>query len=109
MLPIINLRKTCEDHPSQFSTFENRPVYVRFRWGSLSIEIGDEDAPMENVVDGFVLYEAQLSHENDGYISWDKVKSILDTFDEEEIKQILTRLKKVDKENEEFNLCNYYV
>jgi hypothetical protein len=97
MIPIIDLIQTCEYCPSQweFYTFENRPVYIRFRWGSLSIEIGDQNAPMENAVDGFVLYDdVQLSHENDGNISWDKVKSILDTFDEEEIKLKLNHLKR---------------
>lgn len=36
MIEINNLKQTCAACPAQweFTTFEDRPVYVRYRWGA---------------------------------------------------------------------------
>jgi hypothetical protein len=73
-IPINNLKQTCEVCPSQweFTTFENRPVYVRYRWGFLSVCIGDIDGDI--FVGGYCIVGKQLGDKLDGFITWEEVE-----------------------------------
>ena len=73
------LRQTCEACPSQWegTTEDERPIYVRYRWGHLSIRIGNPGESIEAAVGGAELVSEQLGDELDGYIDEDKVLRII--------------------------------
>ena len=54
MLRVIEIKKTCEAAPSQWEGVdaEGRPVYVRYRWGYLSIRIGEKGKDITSAVKG---------------------------------------------------------
>jgi len=65
MYKIKDIRQTCMACPSQWSgtTTDNEEIYIRFRWGILSVRIEDK-----------VIFEEQISKDSlDGVISLDKV------------------------------------
>ena len=77
---IVNdLVQTCSACPSQweFRTFENRPVYVRYRWGYLSIRIGYKNADIDDAVSGLEIYGEDLGDEWDGFLEEEKLLEIL--------------------------------
>jgi hypothetical protein len=76
MIPINNLKQTCTACPSQweFRTYEDRPVYVRFRWGYLSIRIGNPGCDIMNAVNSNEVIGEQISDGLDGIISWKEVE-----------------------------------
>lgn len=78
-MEINKLKCTCSACPSQweFYTFENRPVYVRYRWGYLSICLGNPNKDIWDAVDGVEIYGQQLGDGFDGVISWDEVERII--------------------------------
>lgn len=71
---VIELRKTCEACPAQWSgtTDEGKDVYVRYRWGTLRITVDDElvfhDA-LGDGLDGF-LSEEKLYRATSHIIRW---------------------------------------
>jgi len=77
-MKIKNLVQTCEACPSQWEaeTLDGRGVYIRFRWGFLSISVSDN--PGEHGLDGKEIYGEQLSDNLDGVISWSKVSRIIE-------------------------------
>jgi hypothetical protein len=78
-MKIKDLVQTCSACPSQweFRTFENRPVYVRFRWGYLEVRIGEPDKDIMNAVGGKEIIGKQLGDDFDGVISWNRVESLI--------------------------------
>lgn len=62
MNKIKSIKQTCFACPSQFEgyTDDNRYVYVRYRWGHLSIDINDIEVLSESFgdsMDGVLSYE----------------------------------------------------
>lgn len=43
MLHIASLKRTCIACPSQWEGVleDGRPIYIRFRWGELSVRLGE--------------------------------------------------------------------
>jgi len=80
-MKVKELKQTCSACPSQweFRTFENRPVYVRYRWGYLSIRIGSPDSDILDAVGGKEIFEDQLGEDLDGSIGWNKVGEIVES------------------------------
>lgn len=80
-MKVRELEQTCSACPSQweFRTFENRPVYVRYRWGYLSIRIGSPDCDIEDAVGGKEIFGDQLGEDLDGSIGWNKVGEIVES------------------------------
>ncbi len=98
MIPIKNLEKTCDSCPSQweFTTFENRPVYVRYRWGFLSISIGKPNIHESSYSDetSALLYGGYLSDDMyDGHLEWETVLNILKKITKKEIYRKLKQRK----------------
>jgi hypothetical protein len=83
-MKIKNLIQTCRVSPSQWeaSTTDNRPIYIRYRWGYLSINVGPIDGSIDDAIMGEEVYGAQLGGELDGEIDWEKVGPIVDTLPE---------------------------
>ena len=76
---IKELEQLCGACPAQweFRTFEDRPVYVRYRWGYLSIRIGDPGEDIDGAVSGQEIYGEQLGGEWDGAIEEEKIIEIV--------------------------------
>jgi hypothetical protein len=66
-MKIISLIKTCSACPTQFSglTEDNKDVYIRFRYGHLTISVNGE-----------TIYNEQVSDELDGVIDLDRIKEL---------------------------------
>jgi hypothetical protein len=75
-MDINQLECTCSACPSQweFRTFENRPVYVRYRWGYLSVRIGAPNKDIMDAVGGIELIGEQLGDDFEGVINWSEVE-----------------------------------
>ena len=71
-MKVENLEQTCEACPSQweFTTDNGRPVYVRYRWGFLTVYINESG----NAIDGTVLFCKKIGHGFDGTITWKEIE-----------------------------------
>ena len=78
-IEINGLIRTCIACPSQweFFTFDERPVYVRYRWGYLSVRIGPPHAEMLEAYTGIEIIGKRLGDDLDGSIIWDYVEQQL--------------------------------
>ena len=87
MIEVKNLQKTCETCPSQweFQTFQDRPVYVRYRWGTLDIRIGRPGKDVWDAVNGPSIVYESLGEEFDGSLSWSEVESKLKLLSQDQI------------------------
>ncbi len=72
-MKLDNLIQTCSACPSQwnFVTDGDRNVYVRYRWGYLSVCLSEE--PGGNAVNGIEIFGRQLGDGLHDVISWDDV------------------------------------
>ena len=92
MITVAKVMKTCDACPSQWegTTDAGKVVYVRYRWGYLSISIGDtmtqairregpENSVFEkeigNGLDGFITYDELMEHTR-GVISWPEFEEV---------------------------------
>ena len=86
---IRNIVKTSYACPSQWEGMlsNNIPVYIRYRWGCLSIMIGKKSKNINrdiySAVWGREIYSKKLGDEYDGIIDEDKVLVILQAIPEE--------------------------
>lgn len=55
----------------------NRPVYVRYWWGYLSVRVGPPDGDEASAVSGRVVYGQQIGEEFDGVIKWKTVRDLI--------------------------------
>jgi hypothetical protein len=83
-MKIKNLIQTCIACPSQWEamTEDNRPVYIRYRWGTLQVTVGmpgDKHVLSENSRQ--VLNLDLGRGEFDGVISYNEIKEYIDKID----------------------------
>ena len=97
-IEINNLNNTTIACPSQweFFTFDKIPVYVRYRWGYLTISIGTSGGDISTAYDGTHIFAKELGNSADGFIEWAAVKKILNKIT---TKQVIDIVK--DKEDYE--------
>lgn len=83
-MEVTDIIETCGGCPSSWTARtikDNRPVYIRFRWGCLSITVGDpEDSDVDD--NSNIVYDEQISDGMDGIISWNKVEKILNKIED---------------------------
>lgn len=74
------LTQTCEACPSQWEgyTEENEPVYIRFRWGYLSVRIGKVGQDIRGAVSGKEIFGKNISGGYDGVLSFEELKKRLE-------------------------------
>ena len=75
-IEINNLRQTCDVCPSQweFETYENRSVYVRYRYGNLTVQIGEPNSSVFETAGSSEYYiDKTIGGDWDGWISWAEV------------------------------------
>lgn len=107
MIEINGLIQTCEACPSQweFYTFDDRPIYVRYRWGFLSVCIGKEGGTIMNAVRstfcfqlphlpekgecGVEIISKKLGNSFDCFIEWERVEEELKKLTKEKILTII--------------------
>jgi hypothetical protein len=88
MIEIKELTQTCQACPSQweFYTFDNRPVYVRYRWGFLSVSIGKQNGILTDaVINGVTIIGKEIGNNMDGFIEWGYVEKELNKLTKKEI------------------------
>ena len=75
-LIVKDIKQTCSSCPSQWEghTINGNKVYIRYRYGFLSVEIANEQ-----------VFGKQLADGMDGVISWEKVKEIANIKEQEEV------------------------
>ena len=78
MLQIETLTQTCGTCPSQWEgrLADGRPIYIRFRWGELSIRLGESGADFENAWAAPNWFEWEAANGLDGEISLEEVCSV---------------------------------
>lgn len=70
-IKLSELRRTCIACPSQWEgrTVNDEPVYIRYRWGYLSVRIGEKGGDIESAVRGETIYGKQLGGNLDGSLT----------------------------------------
>lgn len=79
-MEITNVNCTCSACPSQWEITlkDGRMIYVRYRWGTLSIRISKEPTTdVGDAVGGDVLVYEQIGDEFDGSISYSEIQPYL--------------------------------
>jgi len=77
IIKIINCGTAC---PTQWFgvTEDNRAVYIRYRWGRLTVRCGERDKLSEgSAVGGKLFYEKDLDRPAEGYLRYSELKSIV--------------------------------
>ena len=70
-IKVASLVRTCESCPSQWEgmTVNNRPIYIRYRWGYLSVRIGKEGGSVDDAVGADEVFGKQIGSEYSGCLS----------------------------------------
>ena len=80
MINVTKITKTCSACPAQWEgwTDDNRQIYVRYRWGHLTVELGEigDKAEMAAVDGEEVLSYHKDNHPYGGYMEYDELKQI---------------------------------
>ena len=78
MFALQSVKRTTGAAISQFEglTADGRHVYVRFRWGELSVHLGGAGQPVENVLNGELVYHGNYGDRHDFDIDWDEVECL---------------------------------
>lgn len=78
MVVVADIEKTCEWAPAQWegSTSDGCPIYVRFRWGYLSIRVGPKGGTITDAVRGGEVFGEQISDGLDGGLSGAELRKI---------------------------------
>lgn len=77
-IEVVELKQTCFCSPSQWEgrTADNRPIYIRYRWGRLTIRIGEVNEDMLGAIGGKYIFGKQLGSSFDGYMELGDVKTV---------------------------------
>jgi hypothetical protein len=73
------LEKTCDACPAQWEgiTEDNRKIYIRYRWGCLSVSIGMPDDMSEFAAsEGNEIFFAERDNRWDGIMDEDTLKDL---------------------------------
>ena len=80
-LVVRDLKQTCTGCPSQWearTVDDDRPVYIRYRYGYLSVDVGPPGGSVFDAIDAGMkdgeYMGAQIGQEWDGFISWPQVQ-----------------------------------
>lgn len=79
MIKIQKLINTCESCPAQWEgkTDEGKMVYIRYRWGNLSVRISAEQSnDIYEAVGGIEIFNQQLNDNLHGWLSYEELKTI---------------------------------
>lgn len=84
MITVTRIAKTCYCCPSQWEglTDDNRQIYVRYRWGSLSITLGEaNDMSRFAAVDGKEVMSAEIVADDEmgatGFLTYAQLRELV--------------------------------
>lgn len=109
MVKIIKLVKTCEACPAQWGgrDSEGNPIYIRYRWGILTVRQGEKGKGMDSAVEGKILVRKILDPKGwEGRLSYDELKQAL-TGQIEMPRTEVTNVKEAKKILEELNSYHF--
>jgi len=76
---IVDLKRTCVACPSQWEarTKDDRPVYVRYRWGYLSVMMGKKGESIDDaIINGVQVCGEQFGESMDGLLPYYAMKKL---------------------------------
>lgn len=79
MIRVITVENTCTAAPAQWEgrTNDDRPVYVRYRYGGLEVRIGQRGADVESaVLDGELAFAMDDGNEWGGFMDLEQLRSL---------------------------------
>jgi len=76
VIKVTSITQTSGACPSQWEgiTEDGRPIYVRYRWGYLSIRLGGKDGNIRDAVSGKEIIGKQIGGPWDGVLSYEGLK-----------------------------------
>lgn len=76
---IVSIKKTCEACPSQWEgwTDDGLFLYIRYRWGTLSVTFWEDSAMFTFPYPYVVLYEGCIGDSLDGFMDYEELKKYL--------------------------------
>jgi len=76
MIKVTSIEQTSGACPSQWEgvTEDGRPIYVRYRWGCLSIRLGEKDGNIWDAVNGEEIIREELGGPWDGVLPYEELK-----------------------------------
>jgi len=79
MIKVKEIIQTCPACPSQWEgvTDDGRPIYIRYRWGSLSVSIGEKGGDVTSAVRGEVILGKELGEGLDGSLEYSKLREVV--------------------------------
>ena len=79
MIKIKKITNICYACPSQWEgyTFDDEPIYIRYRWGHLSVRIGIKEKGIESAVLGKEIFFDNFGDEYDGFMDYERLKNSL--------------------------------
>lgn len=80
MIVLKKLKQTCSYCPAQWegTTVDDRPVYIRYRWGTLTCQIGPIKGTTQDAVVGEYLYDNMIGDNLDGCLGEALMLKLLD-------------------------------
>lgn len=79
-MKVKSFTQTCIACPSQWEGLleDDRPFYVRYRWGYLCIDVGPIGDTIDNLRNWKLVYARPIGDDLDSLISWEKVNGIME-------------------------------
>ena len=76
---VKEIERTCIACPSQWEgkTDDDRPIYIRYRWGYLSVCLGPSGGDIWSAVGGEEIYGKQLGDDLDGFLTYQRLREVL--------------------------------
>ena len=78
VVKVSSIRKTCYACPAQWEglTDDGRHVYVRYRWGWLTVQVASAPGKGIDYLRGPFLVEQRLGDDLDGTLSYDDLRFV---------------------------------
>lgn len=75
---MLRVRRVCQTSPAcpaqwEGWTSDDRPIYVRYRFGRLSIRLGPEGGDMDSAVTGEEIFSLDHGEDLDGWMDYDEL------------------------------------
>ena len=78
-MKVVELKQTCDWCPSQWEgyTEDKRPVYIRYRWGELSVNVGLPGQSMDDAIDSKAFISISHGNNLSGLLMYEKLKELV--------------------------------
>jgi len=78
MIEVKSVAQTCSACPAQWEgeTSDARPIYVRYRWGYLSVSIGEPGQDIFGAVEGPEVFGKEVGGGLQGFMTYAELRRI---------------------------------